>query len=339
VNGRPATNATGVRGTRLALFWTLLFLCSALMLELVLRLFLARWLPVPGADARLGYRHDRELGWFPIAGDRRLTAASRPFEVEHNREGFRDVVHGPKAGPRILFLGDSFVWGFDVNADERFTDQLQRRRPAWEIVNVGVSGYGTDQEWLLLQKIFHVFVPDVVFLVYSSNDGADSSSNFRYGGYKPYFLKGENGLTLKGVPVPCSESYRYAEHPLLFRSYAVRSASALATAVFRPPIVEVPDPSRALVGEMSRWVAARGARFAVGVVAEDPVLKRFCKNNQIPEMDFIGAERYPEYGRHWTPAGHAEVASRVERFLSDSGWLPGSAPLETSGETRATSRP
>jgi hypothetical protein len=303
------------------LFWVLLVLVAGLLLEAGLRLFMGTWLTSPFGNARLGYAHDRELGWFPIAGDRRQVVASRPFEVAHNHLGFRDVDHGEKKAPRILFLGDSFVWGFDVEQAERFTERLRELAPEWEIVNVGVAGYGTDQELLLLERFHDSFHPDVVILVHCSNDVGDSGTNLRYGGYKPYFVTGTRGLELRGVPVPVSLSFRYSQHPVLFHSYTVRAAATVAHVLLDEAVVHVPDPTNEVIGEMQRWVTGRGARFAVGLVAENADIRRLCKRRGIPWVDLDGVERYPEHAAHWTPAGHRAVAERIHRFVLDNRLL------------------
>jgi lysophospholipase L1-like esterase len=310
---------------RRVLFWAVLVLAAGLLLELGLRIVMARWLVSPFGNARLGYAHDRELGWFPIAGDRRRVVASRPFDVAHNRLGFRDVDHGEKRAPRILFIGDSFVWGFDVEQAERFTERLRERAPEWEIVNAGVSGYGTDQELLLLERFHDSFDPDLVVLVHCSNDVGDSGTNLRYGGYKPYFVTGTRGLELRGVPVPVSLSFHYAQHPVLFRSYTVRAAATLAHALLDEGVVHVPDPTSEVIREMQRWVTGRGARFAVGLVAENADVRRLCKKRGIPWVDLDGVERYPEHAAHWTPDGHRAVAERIHRFVVDNRLLPPAA--------------
>ena len=101
--------------------------------------------------------------------------------------------------PGILFLGDSYLWGYDVEAAERFTDKLQVRHPEWSIYNLGVSGYGTDQEYLLLNRYFDEYKPQVVFLLFcEETDHEDNRSNMRYGGYyKPYCTITGNRLELK----------------------------------------------------------------------------------------------------------------------------------------------
>ena len=73
----------------------------------------------------------------------------------------------------MLFMGDSFVWGVDAEAEERFTDLLRGRIPDLAIVNAGVSGFGTDQEYLLLQRIWPKIEPKVVVLIFCTDERPD----------------------------------------------------------------------------------------------------------------------------------------------------------------------
>ena len=109
--------------------------------------------------------------------------------MQHNSLGLRDIEHNAERRPNIMFVGDSFVWGYDVEARDRFTERLREQLSSARIINAGVPGYGTDQEYLLLNRIWNVTRPDVVVLIFcSNNDRADNSSNLRYAGYlKPYF--------------------------------------------------------------------------------------------------------------------------------------------------------
>ena len=122
-------------------------------------------------ERTLLYRYDRTLGWFPIANSKDRFLASRIITVENNSEGFRAPERTAGDKPGIIFLGDSFVWGYDVDAPERFTDKLQARHPEWNVFNFGVSGYGSDQEYLLLQQRFDAYRPRVVFLLVLHRDG------------------------------------------------------------------------------------------------------------------------------------------------------------------------
>jgi len=66
----------------------------------------------------------------------------------------------------ILFLGDSFTYGYDAEADERFSDLLQEALPQYGMVNAGVSGYGTDQQFLLMNRLWKEIHPKYVVLTF-----------------------------------------------------------------------------------------------------------------------------------------------------------------------------
>jgi hypothetical protein len=71
------------------------------------------------------FRFDPELGWSaaPHAGSQ-STTANRTIWSQHNGLGLRERELSDIASDRILFLGDSFTWGFDADVNERFTDLL-----------------------------------------------------------------------------------------------------------------------------------------------------------------------------------------------------------------------
>jgi lysophospholipase L1-like esterase len=299
--------------------------------EAFVRLALRARFEIPTDERSLAYRYDAELGWFPREGEARTFVGSRTIHVRHNAAGFRDAEHGAKTRPRLALLGDSFVWGYDAEAEERFGERLQARLPAWEVLNLGVSGYGTDQEYLLARRVLPDLRPDVVVLFFSLNDSRDNRTNFRYGAYyKPYFERDETGrLALRGVPVPRSLAYRFAQHPWLFKSYLARGAASL---LFRPaPERRVPDVTRDLLLAVRDLARSTGARFAVAFVQREPGFQAFCVESGIPFLDLSAAEQYPEVG-HWTPAGHVAVAEALQRFLASEGWLAagGDAPAATA---------
>jgi hypothetical protein len=125
--------------------------------------------------------------------------------VEHNQFGYRGTAHGyPRSEKRrLVFLGDSFVWGFGVEDDEIFTSLIETKSDRQvEAVNLGVPGYGTDQELLLWKTRGYKWKPDeVVLVVYYFNDLFDIMSSRRYGYDKPYFLLDSDGeLQLQKLP-------------------------------------------------------------------------------------------------------------------------------------------
>lgn len=293
-----------------------------LLAEGVLRLGYADRFRLPSDERVLTYQFDAELGWFPEPSSERTIQGTRTFDVRHNALGFRDAEHGPKQRPRLLVLGDSFVWGFDVDEDERFTARLQEQLPDWEVLNLGVSGYGTDQELLLLQREVEHYAPQIVFLVFAEeNDRKDNTSNRRYGPYyKPYFVRGEADFELRGTPVPQPVPYRARAHPWLFSSVVVRAATQAWLDV-RNPVVQVPDASELLMLAVRDVAEAHGAHFALGVQGRGAEMLDFARARGIPVAPLANRHRYPHFGGHWTPEGHALVAERILALLGGTGWI------------------
>lgn len=320
-----------------ALFFLLVLVCSG---EVLFRVFLGRYVDnFYFLDVNPTYRFDPGLGWFPRENSDMRIPCHRLIQVKHNKQGFRDSDHGKKEKPRILFLGDSFVWGYDVEQKDRFTDMLQKTMPEWEVLNLGVNGYGTDQELLLIQKFYKVYQPDIVVLVFDYTDYGDVMNNSVYGGYfKPYFIEKDGDLQLRGVPVPKSANYYYSKipfyqriHPILNRSYFCRAAAKAFKAVLRHNEISTPNCSVGLIKKMRSFVEDQGAVFVVGLGYHDSVfaglrekneeLYSILNKNNIKclklETDFI----FYSNGYHWTPKGHSVVSEKIRSFLKEKGLI------------------
>ena len=150
--------------------------------------------------------HDDELGWrYAPNSIARHTTAEFDVEIAINSDGFRGPDWpGSKRGQRVLVLGDSFAFGWGVRDEETFAARLRRAHPEWEVLNVAVSGYATDQELLLLRRLRERADPDVVVCVFCPNDLMEASSDVVYGKSKPRFSARGPGLALENVPVPRS---------------------------------------------------------------------------------------------------------------------------------------
>lgn len=107
-------------------------------------------------------------------------------EVGVNAWGMRDDEIPTKAPDeeRLLILGDSFVFGWGVEAEETFTEQLERElsssHPSLRVLNGGVPGYGlTDvADWLEYRGA--KLEPDVVLVgVFLGNDLLDVTAKHR----------------------------------------------------------------------------------------------------------------------------------------------------------------
>jgi lysophospholipase L1-like esterase len=99
-----------------------------------------------------------------------------------NSNGLRDVEYSyeKKDGVyRILIIGDSFAEGLQVNMDQTFAKVLEKElndaeTPTVEVINAGVSRYGTDNSLLFLEKEGLRYQPDLVIYAFYPNDVTDN---------------------------------------------------------------------------------------------------------------------------------------------------------------------
>ncbi len=135
-------------------------------------------------------------GWTPRPNAKGEWTNGKSYSI--NRAGYRGRAlagSSPRAR-RVLVLGDSIAFGSGVDDRETFAQRLQTTGSGLAVANLGVSGFGTDQELLLLEHAGFALEPDVVLLsVCLSNDYADNmldSYLHDLATPKPYFvLEGE----------------------------------------------------------------------------------------------------------------------------------------------------
>jgi hypothetical protein len=186
-----------------------------------------------------------------------------------------------------------------------------------------VSGYGTDQEYLLLQREFDFYHPAIVLLEFTTdNDRDDNSTDMRYGTYfKPYYRTEGGELQLSGVPVPRGFNYFISGGSFLARSYLVRLAVRAYYQHLYPPPKDFGDPTNAIIKAMNDYVRSKGAILLVGLQQRSAPLERFLDGEHIPHLDLATDLVFDDPGRHWTPAGHKVVAERIHRFITTEGYL------------------
>jgi hypothetical protein len=122
------------------------------------------------ADAELHFRH-------PFSWKTRYQGV----EVSFNELGLRDEPIGVRQDNeyRILVLGDSVTFGWGIERDATFCVGLQQKlneqleRPI-RVINAGVGGYNTEQEFLLFKEKELALAPDMVVLVYTAENDTES---------------------------------------------------------------------------------------------------------------------------------------------------------------------
>ena len=210
-------------------------LFTFLLLEAGMRLFTSP--PPPPEDTlRTFTEYDPELGWRGVA-DARGVYNNRHFtiRVALNSGGWRDdevSLDGGPSGPgvaghparrrNIVLLGDSYAWGFGVERGEMFADRLEEHLPDVNVLNYGMSGYGTDQELLVLRSGVLESRPDAVLIQFSLLNDLSSILGARaYDLPKPRFVRSASGLDLEGTPVPRVSDWDHLSASRTMRGYLI----------------------------------------------------------------------------------------------------------------------
>jgi carbamoyltransferase len=139
------------------------------------------------------------------------------YLVRANAMGLRaDREYTPEKAPgsyRVLLFGDSFTAGDGVSNARRYGDVLEASTPGLEVYNFGISGSGTDQQYLAYRELARGIDHDlVVVAIWIENIARIVASTMKFAapteaGYRlfarPYFtLQQDGSLALQQVPVP-----------------------------------------------------------------------------------------------------------------------------------------
>jgi hypothetical protein len=306
------------------------------------------------------FRYDPLLGW------RLQPALEGPFErpqfhsyVKINSRGLRGTEHPyekPPGKKRILVLGDSFVWGFGVNDDEIFTALMEKDLPEVEVINGGVTAYGTTQELLWLEREGIKYQPDLVVVVLYRNDLVDNITQLYNGYYRPLMIQDRDGaLHLTGVPCPeGSLKDRFRKRLVRYSALAglalrddLRMLLALDPLLFGSGEQTVSAPAGkgedrtddyaerltvALMRRIKEVSAKHQARLLVVTLCHGnesceevatelrkegfPVLSMDRSTGYSLEQMVIPGEE------HWNASGHRFTAETIEKYVADNGLLP-----------------
>jgi hypothetical protein len=189
-------------------------------------------------------------------------------------------------------------------------------------LNAAVSGYGTDQQRLVLERLLDDVRPDLVLSVFCWNDLYESSSSTVYGKHKPRFERRAGKLELTGVPVPEPALERHSLAARAFLKWRWQNAHQ-QRAVDRDAewrlVFDLLLQEKRLLGEVPLLVLSGRTRLA-----------NFARETSgIEHVDlraiFEGATEplaFADDG-HWTPIAHERIAwalqREMERLLGTDG--------------------
>src|SRR5207237_1441759 len=154
-------------------------------------------LRVAQLGAPIWHQADAQLGW-------RLRAHTQGFEngvfADINVAGQRDVDHRldkPNGVYRIAVLGDEYSEALGLRLRHiwwwQLPGELQRcgfqSAKHIEVLNFGVAGYGTAQEYVMLESAAMRYQPDLVLLQFANRDDvADNSPALAAEKDRPFFV-------------------------------------------------------------------------------------------------------------------------------------------------------
>jgi GDSL-like Lipase/Acylhydrolase family len=116
------------------------------------------------------------------------TSIDGSWEFRTNSQGFRDDEDYQYAKPatclRILVLGDSQTEGHEVRQSATFSKVLEQQLRASgldaEVLNTGISGFGTADELMFLEHEGMKYRPDAVVVAFFGNDFDDNVKSDLY---------------------------------------------------------------------------------------------------------------------------------------------------------------
>ena len=277
-------------------------LASLLLLEVAIRwLHLVPdrfWQPDPTLGARLV---PGASGWW--------TQEEREFlvPVEVNSLGLHDHEHPyekPAGVTRVLVLGDSFTEAIHVPLDSGFPMVLERNLnqgnggQRYEVINAGVSGYGTASATLFFEQEGWRYQPDVVLLAFYPGNDIRNNSPTLEDAFRPVYADDGELERVQPTKIASAErgwlgrsaAYRFLRQLVLVRQPAIGRALVrigwMKPEALRAPaqtdgipvgfgMYQVPPDevwldawqrTERLLDRLRSSVETRGARFAVALV-------------------------------------------------------------------------
>ena len=288
------------------------------------------------------HRQDPELGWAPVSDYRQEGVTTNSRGLRGTKE---HAVPKPPGRRRIVAVGDSFTWGLGVRDEETWTAVLQTLLRDVEVINLGVTAYGTDQQYLRLCEEGFRYEPDLVILGFFGPDADRNVLRFRDSA-KPRFAIDGGRLRLEGVER--SEFDPATPIDLGPFSYAgALVATKLRSAIDRTVLAPKWAVTRGIFDAVREKVRENGAELLVAHFPTEPsafgsrpedselLLEEWSEAHDEPIVrlreTFLGlspAERPNVFHDHWSAFGNAVVARAIARAIDEHGLMGSPEPSD-----------
>ena len=177
-----------------------------LAVEGALRLFGVE--PITATALSSYFQYDAETGWRgrPEVAMQFSTLAFSGY-TSHGSDGFRRISRSVQGSPTVVWcVGDSGTWGWGVSDGQTYVDRLNERCGDGIVFrNLGICGYSTVQQYLLLREMLEGQEhpgPDVVLLLFCSNDLPENLDSEDQDPPRPYYLVQGDHVEMVNYPTP-----------------------------------------------------------------------------------------------------------------------------------------
>jgi len=283
-----------------------------------------------------------------------FSAVYEGVELRFNEHGLRDDPIGPKpcGEYRILALGDSQTLGWGAPRDVIWPVRLSRllserlARPV-RVINAGVAGYESRQEYRYLLRNGFALDPDLVLLLYLENDIEVNDDP-----YDPWREASLDGKSLKErLPLLLRKLRLYQ---LGFRAQDL--FKQVRAAEWKPGDYGIPYDFVSSMRDLPGWKASMSAVAGMATSARErglPFAAVYFSWTRRPFDDGLlesvraAAAPYPvAYSQPWfegsdvrryfvsrtdshpNAEGHRILAEHIASFLLEQGWMQSAAPPE-----------
>ncbi|MFC1593886.1 SGNH/GDSL hydrolase family protein [Candidatus Omnitrophota bacterium] len=296
------------------------------------------------------FMYDQNLGWKNRPGfSSSIQWPHRTTSETINSHGWRDKDYGyqkPDGVYRIAVLGCSRTYGYGVNAEEMYTEQLEQMLNASlekeiEVLNCAVNGYGLSQMVINYFTFVKRYKPDLIILQFYPTSAGRTLYTEMWATQKPTFRLKEKELFLKNHPVP-ENRFRAFEYQLMDKSIFYRYIKnqllqlkqARKNKTFNRDHFKTNKQLIELCSEIFKLLKAEtdadATRLFVFVWGDDAAwLKNICAQADVEVMNLYDMEdiaRWREKGEtenpppvgHWSALGHQFVATALYKYLKQN---------------------
>lgn len=267
--------------------------------------------------------------------------ALESITIDSNEWGLREksfALPKPPGTTRVVILGDSFVMGYGVRAEDRVGVHLERllREDApdagpIECLHFGVNTWNVVSECAFLRRALALVRPDLVVQIVIRNDLDDNPGARGMGALANWWPRAPER----------ADSFLFVEAPRF--AFGTRENNWLLFGLDWESQSRFEEAGRA-IGRLARAVEAHGGRYLLfnsysGLLAtaQGHLARELRPEQSVPfPSSFNKDERYrnSRSDAHWNRAGHEKAAQFVHDVVRTRGLLP-AWPLQARPECAA----